>query len=105
IALCGALALGTPGCDKSEPGPESLSTWQFKSSKAPYQVEVPGQWVEMPAEDLNRFADMALRVDHHFYLIVIPQKLPHFEGVTPPDALDLKRASIGLLKERVDDFK
>lgn len=105
LAFCCAGLFGLVGCDKSAPDPSTLPTWQFKSSKAPYQLEVPGQWVEMPAEELNRFADVALQVEHQFYLIVIPQKLPHFEGVTPPDALDLKRASLGLLKERVSDFK
>lgn len=102
LITLGALAFS--GCDKSSADPESLKPWSFESKTAPFRVEVPGQWTQIPAEDINRFADVALTVDHQLFLIVIPQQLPRYEGVEPPDALDLKRASVGLLKERVTDF-
>lgn len=102
IILLGALGAG--GCEKGPADPESLKPWQFESQTAGYRLEVPGQWTQIPVEEINRFADVALTVDHQLYLIVIPQQLPRYEGVEPPDALDLKRASVGLLKERVTDF-
>ena len=101
--LAGLLSVGCEhdGTD-SEPAPEP---WRYDSKKAAYSLEVPGQWEQIPAEEINRFADLAMNLGDRFYVIVIPQELPSFEGVETPDALALKRASLSLLRERIDDFE
>ncbi|AWV89237.1 hypothetical protein DN745_07735 [Bradymonas sediminis] len=95
---------GSLNCKSDPVDPDSLPAWTFQSPTAPYSVEVPGQWAQTPVEEINRFADLALRVEDQYFLIIIPQKLPQYEGVASPDALDLKRASVGVLKERVTEF-
>lgn len=105
LALCAFLVLGNLSCESDAPDPDSLPSWSYKSSTAPYSVEIPGQWVQKSVEDINRFAELAVHVGDQYYLIVIPQKLPQYEGVASPDALDLKRASIGVMKQGDSNFK
>lgn len=107
FTLCTWLAVASFSC-KSEPAdPDSLPAWDFQSPTAPYSVRVPGQWRQAPSDAINNLnADLAVQVGaSEYYLIVIPQKMPEYEGVASPDALDLKRASVGVLKERVTEFK
>lgn len=99
--LVGAVSAG---CDEetSVPAPKP---WRFESQVAPYAIDVPGEWQKTETGELNEFADLALTMDDRFYLIVIPQQLPQYEGVESPDAQAVKRASLSLLRERIDKFE
>ncbi|MFW5967024.1 MAG: hypothetical protein ACOCV2_05870 [Persicimonas sp.] len=99
-----ALALAGCQADGDETG-EQVEPWTYESDRAPYALEVPAGWEEEEAEALNRTADLALGFNDRFFAIVIPQELPSFDGVEPPDALDMKRASVDILEGRIDDFE
>jgi len=77
---------------------------QFKSEKAPYALTLSSTWNLLPVEDLNSYADIAATYQQLLYFIVIPQSLPEIPGVDPPDALALKRASLSVLEEQIQDF-
>lgn len=104
--LCVSLLAGSMmGCERGNGGAETdEEPWRFESEQAPYAIDLAGDWQQTPAEDLNRFADLAVHMHRRFFVIVIPQELPRFEGVESADASDLKRASLGLLEERIDSF-
>ncbi len=93
------------GCDEENAEKAPPKPWKFEGSQAPYSIEVPGEWQRTPVEELNEFADLAVTLDERYYLIVIPQELPQYEGVESPDARAVKRASLGLLQERIDQFE
>lgn len=100
------VALALVGCE-SDGGEsaEEAESWTYQSDRAPYVLQVPAGWEEEEAEDLNRTADLALGFNDRFFAIVIPQELPNFDGVEPPNALDMKRASVDILEGRIDDFE
>lgn len=93
------------GCDGEKANAPAPTPWQYDSQNAPYSIEIPGEWQETESGDLNEFADLAVNLDDRFYLIVIPQELPQYEGIESPDARAVKRASLGLLRERIDNFE
>jgi hypothetical protein len=100
------------GCDsESNDSQDTRGPWRFESQLAPYTLEVPGEWEKTPSSDINQFADLVLTVDERFAdgepfrVIIIPQELPHYDGVPTPDALAIKRASLNLLRKRVDKFE
>jgi hypothetical protein len=112
ILLASLVVLMSAACDSETADPqESPQPWRFQSQIAPYAIEVPGQWRQTPSEKINQFADLVLTVDGRFAvgepfrLIVIPQQLPQYEDVASPDARALKRASLSLLRKRVDQFE
>ncbi len=107
LALLTCLILAvTSGCDSHSSAKPAVQPWDFASKKAPYSVRVPGQWHKTSGAKLgNPAADLAVTLSGQFYLIVIPQKMPTYEGVASPDALDLQRASLAELKKRVNKFK
>src|SRR5690554_7795377 len=83
FTLCAFLALASLNCKSEPPDPDSLPAWDFQSATAPYSVKVPGQWTQAPGDAINNLnADLAVQVGaSDFYLIVIPQKMPEYEGV------------------------
>ncbi|MFW6053679.1 MAG: hypothetical protein ACOC9J_02590 [Persicimonas sp.] len=96
---------GLWGCDSDDDvEPEPAPPWRYVSDTAPYAIEVPGQWEQRDADEINSFADVALHMQGRFFAIVILEEIPNFEGVKSPGADSLKRASLELLKERVDSF-
>ncbi len=106
-ALIAALLIagGLWGCESDDDAePEAPASWRYVSDAAPYAIEVPGQWEQRKAEEINSFADVALHMQGRFFAIVILEELPSFEGVKSPGAEQIKRASLGLLKKRVDSF-
>lgn len=110
--LVSLVVLVGAGCDSDTDGAvRSKKPWRFQSKIAPYSIEVPGEWKKTPSTKINQFADLVLTVDDDFAagepfrLIVIPQELPKYEGVPSPDARAIERASLSLLRQRVDGFK
>lgn len=99
------LAVSSAGCENETQQKTPPKPWSFDSSKAPYSVRVPGEWNEASPEQFNEFADLAVTLDDSFYLIVIPQKLPQYEGVESPNTEAVKRASLGLFRKRIDQFE
>lgn len=105
VFFVAAATLGATSCNGSSSEQGSVTVpWEYQSERGSYEVDVPGHWEQVPAEELNRFADLALKRDGHLYFIVIPQELPSFDGVESPDAAALKDASLDLLSQRVDGF-
>lgn len=98
-----AALLGVCGC-KEETKPQVSEPRLFESETAGYSVTLPGEWKLEPAESLNTFADLAAQREQTYFLIVIPQKLPDIPGVSPPDALALRRASVAVMEEQIEDF-
>lgn len=86
-------------------GKESDAPIVFKSEKAPYELALEGPWELVDASALNSHADIAANYQNVLFFIVIPQTLPDIPGTPPPDALALKRASLSVLEEQIQDFK
>ena len=91
-----------PACESSTE--EVAKPIVFASKNAPYSLTLNGNWTLEDRQRLNPFADLAASLNTMVYLIVIPQELPSFDGMEPPDALALRRASITLMKDQVDTF-
>lgn len=108
LALLASTLVAT-GCDEEAPAPDAVAkTWTYESANAPYAVQLPAEWKMEDPERLNKYADLAARYGgdeaSDLFLIVIPQRLPELEGVAPPDALALKRASVAVMQEEIEDF-
>lgn len=93
------------GCDSSskEANPTAKS-FTFTSEKAPYSITLTDPWTRSKSDELNSHADIAANYQQLLFFIVIPQLLPDIPGVDPPDSLALKRASISVLEEQIQDF-
>ncbi len=96
-------ALAISGCEEKKPE-KTAQPIEFESEKAGYALILPLGWKLESAEKLNTFADLAASYEDTHYLIVIPQQLPVIPGVEAPDALALKRASIAVMEEEIEDF-
>ncbi|QDG54269.1 hypothetical protein FIV42_27050 [Persicimonas caeni] len=104
LVTCLVVALGA-GCDEDTADAPPPQPWRFQSEAAPYAIEIPGEWQKTDSGELNDFADLAVTLADSYFLIVIPQELPQYEGVAAPDAKAIKRASLALLRERIDKFE
>ncbi len=96
-----ALLMGLVGC-KEEPKPKVDPPIEFESQKAPYKLTLPPKWNREDPKTLNTHADFAASFGGNVYVIVIPQELPQFPNVEPPDSLALKRASMSVMESQVD---
>lgn len=110
VALAAWTVVVAVGCDDETPAPDAVArTWTYESANAPFAVQLPAEWKMEDPERLNKYADLAASYGGEetgaLYLIVIPQRLPELEGVAPPDALSLKRASVAVMEEEIADFE
>lgn len=103
IALFLALA-AIAGCKEKE-SRTIVEPIEFASETAQYALTLPAGWKLESAEKLNTFADLAASYKGTHYLIVIPQQLPVIPGVETPDALALRRASVAVMEEQIEDFE
>ena len=101
-----ALAVLATGCEQQKKAPKKpKQPWTWESEKAPYALELAGEWKRDDPAVLNEFADLAVTHDDDLFFIVIPQELPDIAGVERPDALDLKRAGVTLMEAQIDDLE
>lgn len=96
-----AVLFGLAAC-KEEAQPKVDPPLEFESQKAPYAITLSPKWSREDPKTLNTHADFAASFGGNVYVIVIPQALPQFPNVEPPDSLALKRASMSVMESQVD---